>query len=126
MSGGLIEENKFRLLSQCSGDGQTLSLATGEFTDPSFGKGLSPGFLHRSPGDIEIISAFVAKPAQMGCPSHEHDLKAGEGFGQSGYLRHHGDEAGQLAPADTGCLSSVDKDTPALWGEQMTDAFNQG
>ena len=107
-----VEENHLRLLSQCPGDDESLSLSAGQLAHPALGKSFCMCCFHRLPGDREILLPFVTKQAQVWCSSHEHNFEGSECCRQYGRLRHRGNKTSQFFPPDGHYVAIINHDAP--------------
>src|SRR6266404_6555291 len=91
MQGGLVEQEKQRLLAQSSRKNHALPFAAGDFVHPAIAEMLSADLRKRVAGNSNVIFVFKAQGASVGMTALQDKLPGSCGEEQRSFLLYHGD-----------------------------------
>ena len=94
----LVEQQDAGRLRQRAGDDHPLFLAAAQRGKPACFERRRAGGRKRLARDPQVVDSFDFEPAEMRVAAHEHNLDRAEIERRVRLLRHHRDQAGQLAP----------------------------
>ena len=100
VGGGLVEDEKPRLLGEGPRENDALALASGEALEGLGGESLHPGEGHGLAGDALVLPALEEARGRVREAPHEDELLDGKRKSLGNVLRHHGDLPRHRCPAE--------------------------
>ncbi len=109
VGGRLVEEQDVGLLGESPGDHCPLSLAAAQLTNPAVGMLQQVRAREGVRGEVEVGPFLHLEAPKMRRSAHENDFEDGELEGHLAVLGHDGDPPSQIAPANRGDTTTVER-----------------